>query len=161
MIPGEVFLVKGAGKHENRLASFELALRDAGIEGLNLVRVSSILPPSCKIVPKEEGINKLKPGEIVYCVLSRNESINEGEHITSAIGLAYLDDKKKHGYIWEHKTRGDKDPNASKYAAEMARKMLSSKHKIDIEPKTEGIQKMGVGGGNNWTTVLAAAVFVP
>jgi arginine decarboxylase len=51
-VPKEVFFTKGAGKHRTRLQSFELALRDAGIEVFNLVRVSSIFPPHCKVISK-------------------------------------------------------------------------------------------------------------
>ncbi|MGB9675484.1 MAG: pyruvoyl-dependent arginine decarboxylase, partial [Candidatus Nanoarchaeia archaeon] len=60
-IPQKVFFTKGVGKHFNQLQSFEAALRDAGIQMCNLVSVSSILPPNCKIIPKEEGLKLLKP----------------------------------------------------------------------------------------------------
>jgi pyruvoyl-dependent arginine decarboxylase len=56
MIPRKAFITKGTGVHKDKLASFELALRAARIEKFNLVCVSSILPPNCKIVPKEEGL---------------------------------------------------------------------------------------------------------
>ncbi|MEK7098199.1 MAG: pyruvoyl-dependent arginine decarboxylase, partial [Patescibacteria group bacterium] len=49
MVPTKVFFTKGVGVHKDKLASFELALREAGIEKYNLVYVSSILPPHCKI----------------------------------------------------------------------------------------------------------------
>ena len=45
MVPKRIFLTNGVGKHKERLTSFELALRDAGIAAQNLVRVSS---PSVK-----------------------------------------------------------------------------------------------------------------
>ena len=56
MVPTKVFLTKGVGVQKDRLASFEAALRDAGIEKCNLVYVSSILPPNCKIISKEEVV---------------------------------------------------------------------------------------------------------
>jgi len=43
-VPRELFLTKGVGKHREKLSSFELALRAAGIQACNLVRVSSIFP---------------------------------------------------------------------------------------------------------------------
>ena len=49
MVPKKVFFTKGVGKHKDELQSFELALRNAGIEKSNLVKVSSIIPPKCKI----------------------------------------------------------------------------------------------------------------
>lgn len=62
MVPRKVFLTKGVGIHKDKLASFELALRNAGIEKCNLVCVSSIFPPECKMISKDEGLKMLKPG---------------------------------------------------------------------------------------------------
>jgi DNA polymerase III delta prime subunit len=50
LLPRKVFFTKGVGRHTDPLVSFELALRDAGIEKFNLVTVSSIYPPYCEIV---------------------------------------------------------------------------------------------------------------
>src|SRR5439155_674983 len=44
MVPNKVFFTKGVGVHKERLASFELALRAAGVTHRNLVLVSSIFP---------------------------------------------------------------------------------------------------------------------
>ena len=55
LIPRKVFFTSGVGTHPEHLESFEVALRDAGIEKFNLVTVSSILPPNCDIVSGEEG----------------------------------------------------------------------------------------------------------
>ena len=49
-----IFFTKGKGLHKDYLTSFELALRDSGISDLNLVSVSSIMPPECKIVTRED-----------------------------------------------------------------------------------------------------------
>ena len=45
IIPKRMFFTKGVGYHRNKLQSFELALRDAGVEICNLVTISSIYPP--------------------------------------------------------------------------------------------------------------------
>ena len=87
-VPTRMFFTKGVGVHKDRLASFELALRDAGIEKCNLVYVSSIFPPNCKIISKEEGLKHLSPGQITFCVMARSET-NEPNRLTvSAIGVA-------------------------------------------------------------------------
>ena len=49
-----MFFTKGVGYHRNELQSFELALRDAGIEMCNIVSVSSIFPPDCRIMPNQD-----------------------------------------------------------------------------------------------------------
>src|SRR5260370_11641626 len=70
MVPKRIFFTKGVGKHRERLTSFELALRDAGIAAQNLVRVSSIFPPNCKLVPRRQGLKYLSPGEVVFASLA-------------------------------------------------------------------------------------------
>jgi arginine decarboxylase len=62
LVPKKIFLTKGVGFSRERLASFEQALQDAGISPLNLVEVSSILPPGCKVISKKEGIKFFSPG---------------------------------------------------------------------------------------------------
>src|SRR3989338_10865015 len=83
MIPKKVFFTKGVGVHKEKLASFELALRSAGLAYCNLVLVSSIYPPFCKRISKEEGVKLLRPGEIVFCVYDR-ESTNEPNRLVAA-----------------------------------------------------------------------------
>ncbi len=95
LIPREVFFVSGVGRHEDELVSFELALRDAGIERFNLVPVSSIVPPNCRVVSKEEGLKKLSPGEIVFCVMARCSSNAEGKEIFASVGAAFPETKKR------------------------------------------------------------------
>ena len=55
-IPTKAFLTKGVGRHREKLTSFEMALRDAHLAAFNLVRVSSIFPPQCELVDREEGL---------------------------------------------------------------------------------------------------------
>src|SRR6202163_2274796 len=74
MVPKRIFFTKGVGKHRERLTSFELALRDAGIAAQNLVRVSSIFPPNCKLLARKEGVKYLHPGEVVFAVVAENST---------------------------------------------------------------------------------------
>ncbi len=69
-----MFFTRGTGKHRENLQSFEEALRVAGIASFNLVRVSSIYPPHCKIISREKGLDRLSAGEIVFCVLAPSPS---------------------------------------------------------------------------------------
>ena len=111
MIPAKIFLTKGVGAHKDRLSSFELALRDAGIEKCNLVYVSSIFPPNCKIISKDEGIKLLNPGEITYYVMARNESNEPNRLMATSIGLAIPKDGNQYGYLSEHDVFGEKGGN--------------------------------------------------
>ena len=71
-IPKMMFFTKGKGLHKDYLTSFELALRDASISDLNLVSVSSIKPPQCKMVNREEGRSRLMPGQIAFTVMAKS-----------------------------------------------------------------------------------------
>lgn len=126
MIPTRLFLTKGVGVHKDRLASFELALRDAGIEKCNLVYVSSILPPRCKVIPKEEGLKNLSAGQITFCVMARNESNEPNRLMSSAIGVAVPKDENNYGYLSEHHAFGETAKKAGEYAEDLAATMLAT-----------------------------------
>jgi arginine decarboxylase len=178
MVPKKLFFTKGVGRHKERLASFELALRDAGIEKFNLVTVSSILPPNCKIISKEEGLKKLKPGEIVYCVMARAETNENNRLIASSIGVAIPSDENQYGYLSEHHTYGETAETAGEYSEDLAASMLATTLGIEFDEnmgwdereqvykmsgkiiKTRNITQSAEGKAGLWTTVVAVAVFV-
>jgi arginine decarboxylase len=87
-IPTRVFFTKGRGTHKDYLTSFELALRDADIADLNLVSVSSILPPHCKIISRQEGRKYLQPGQVVFTIMARSATNEPNRLIAASIGLA-------------------------------------------------------------------------
>ena len=87
-VPQKIFLTKGVGIHREKLASFELALRNAGIASLNLITVSSILPPNCEFIDKDTGIQLLLPGQVVPIVLARSESNQPSTLDSSGVGVA-------------------------------------------------------------------------
>lgn len=180
MVPKRAFFVRGVGIHRERLASFESALRDAGIERFNLVHVSSIFPPKCKIITKREGLKYLEPGQIVFCVMSRNDTCEPNRLIASSIGLAVPQRKEsQYGYISEHHAYGQKSAIAGEYAEDLAATMLATTLNIEFDPdqawderkqiykasghifKTRNICQSAEGHKDGlWTTVLTAVVFV-
>lgn len=178
-IPKKIFFVKGVGIHKEKLASFELALRSAGIERYNLVNVSSIFPPGCKIINKEKGLEDLKPGQVVFCVIARNETNEPNRLISAAIGLAVPQDENQYGYLSEHHSFGEKGEVSGEYAEDLAATMLATTLGIPFNPaqawderkqiykasgniiKTTHICQSAEGNKDGlWTTVVAAAVFV-
>jgi len=178
-VPKKVFFTKGVGTHKDKLTSFELALRDAGIERFNLVTVSSILPPHCEIVPKAKGLPMLKDGEIVFVVLSRNESNEHNRLISASVGAAIPADRSQYGYLSEYHSFGETDAKAGDYAEDLAASMLASTLGIEFDlnqswDEKEALFKMSgkivktmdisqsvvVDKQGVWTSVVAAAVFV-
>ncbi|MEF8848620.1 MAG: arginine decarboxylase, pyruvoyl-dependent [Candidatus Thermoplasmatota archaeon] len=163
-IPKKFFLTTGKGTHRYELQSFELALRDAGIEKCNLVKVSSIIPPECKQIERKIGINKIKPGQITYVVLSMNKTKEVEQTIGASIGIAKPSNKEKHGYIAEYRSIDESKDKIEKKARKIATTMLNTLQEKDLE-KDEIVTKSVSQTGKNikpkfWHTVLAAAVFV-
>jgi len=130
-----MFFTKGVGYHCNELQSFELALRDAGIEKCNLVTISSIYPPDCRIISKEKGIQELEPGQITFVVMSRKSTNEPNRLVSAAIGLAQPKDKKQYGYISEHHTFGETMRKSSDFAEDLAATMLASTLGIELDPE--------------------------
>jgi arginine decarboxylase len=179
MVPSKVFFTKGTGVHKDKLASFESALRAAGIEKCNLVYVSSIYPPNCKIVTRAEGEKHLKPGQITFCVMARIETSEPNRLVSAAIGLAVPNDSSHYGYLSEHHAYGEKGEVSGEYAEDLAATMLATTLGVEFDPNQawdERKQLYLASGhifkttytcqatqGNKeglWTTVIAAAVFV-
>ena len=179
MVPNKFFLTKGVGVHKNKLSSFELALRNAGIEKCNLVYVSSILPPKCKMLSKQEGIKLLSPGEITYCVMARNETNEPNRLESAAIGIAMPRDQENYGYLSEHHSFGETAKVSGDYAEDLAATMLASTLGIPFDSdqawderkqvyrasghifKTSHICQSTEGNKYGlWTTVVAAAILI-
>ena len=179
MIPKFFFLTKGVGKHREQLQSFELALRDAGIQYCNLVNVSSIVPPGCKLVSREQGLRMLQPGEITFVVQAKNSTNEPHRLLASSIGVAIPSGKNQYGYLSEHHSFGQADEVAGDYAEDLAATMLATTMGIQFDPetawderkqlfktsgmiiKTANITQSATGDKNGlWTTTVTTAVFV-
>ena len=179
MVPTKMFFTKGVGVHKDKLAAFEAALRDAGIEKFNLVYVSSILPPNCKIIASEEGLSHLKPGQIVFCVMARQETNEPNRLICSSIGVAVPRDVNHYGYLSEHHSYGETAKKAGEYAEDLAATMLATTLGVPFDPndaweereqqykasghifKTREFTQSAEGHKDGlWTTTIAAAVLI-
>src|SRR5579871_5341298 len=179
MVPKRIFLTKGVGKHKERLTSFELALRDAGIAAQNLVRVSSIFPPNCKLISRKEGLKFLHAGEVTFAVVAENSTREPHRLVASSIGLAMPADRNTYGYLSEHHSFGEPDNIAGEYAEELAAEMLATTLDVDFDPdkswdekkeiyrisnkivRTSNITQSAVGDKRGlWTTTIAAAVLI-
>lgn len=180
MVPKRVFFTKGVGKHRDRLSSFEAALRDAGIAQFNIVQVSSILPPGCKIISKHQGLRYIVPGEIIFCVMSTNATNEPHRLIAASVGVAIPRDKNQYGYLSEYHSFGESEVKAGEYAEDLAAQMLATTLGVEFDPNTSyderkeiwkisgkiyrtmNITQTAIGDKNGlWTTVIACAVLIP
>ncbi|MGA2361460.1 MAG: arginine decarboxylase, pyruvoyl-dependent [Candidatus Aminicenantales bacterium] len=176
IVPSKVFLTRGRGQHKEKLVSFEKALRQAGIAPFNLVRVSSIYPPHCRLVSREDGVKLLKPGQILFVVLSESATDEAGRLVSASIGMAIPEDPSCFGYLAEHEGGGPTEKEAGLYTEYLAAEMLATKmggklkdpvsgrraYRISngLSLETRSISRTATGEQGLWTTALAAAVLI-
>ncbi len=178
MVPTHLFLTRGVGVHREKLAAFEQALRSAGVAYCNLVSVSSILPPGCKLIPRKRGESLLNPGEITHCVMARSETNERNRLVSASVGIAVPTDRRTYGYLSEHHAYGETDEEAGEYSEDLAAQMLATTLGIEFDPdiawkEREQVFKMGgkivrtmnitqsaIGKPNRWTSVVALGIFI-
>src|SRR3989442_11429912 len=177
-VPRKIFLTKGVGKPREKLPSFEMALRSAGIAQYNLVRVSSIFPPPSKLISPQEGTKLLKPGQVLYVVMSENATNEPHRLVAASVGVAIPKDRSQYGYLSEHHSFGQTEKQAGDYAEDLAASMLATILGIDFDPNTSyderkdiwrmsdkivitrQVTQSAIGDRDGlWTSVGAAAVF--
>ena len=178
LVPKRVFLVKGVGRNKYKLKSFEEALRKAGVAQQNLVTVSSILPPGCKIISREKGLAQLEPGQISFCVMARSDTNEHGRLVASSVGVAVPKDMKKWGYLSEVHGHGLNQTEAADTAEDLAADMRGTTLGLEVDPdkawsekeqvykqsgliiRTTNITQAARGQRDLWTTTVALAMFL-
>jgi arginine decarboxylase len=142
------------------------------------VRVSSIYPTSCKIVPKSEGLPKLKPGQITFVVLAEAATDEPNRLICAGIGLA-IPKNHVHGYIAEHHGYGMNEKRTEDLVEDLAATMLATTLGIPFDAekawdereqqymmsgeivKTRGYVQSAEGDKTAlWTSVVSAVVMI-
>src|ERR1044072_6442431 len=178
-VPKAMFFTKGKGVHKDHLTSFELALRDAKISDLNIVSVSSIKPPRCKIIGLQEGRNYLGPRQVVLALIDRQSTSEPKRLIATSVGLAAPADDGQYGYLSEHHSTGETAQKAGDYAEDMAMEMLDTTMRLPNDDsltwderqeqwrlsgkiyKTQNFTQSAEGHKDGlWTTVVSAAVLL-
>ena len=178
MVPSRVFLTKGVGRHKYQLKSFEEALRKAGVAQQNLVQVSSILPPKCKITSRDKGLAELTPGQVCFCVMARADTDEHGRLVASSVGIAVPKDGRKWGYLSEVHGHGMAQREASDMSEDLAAGMLGTTLGLEVDPnkawsekeqvykssgmiiRTSNITQTARGKKDLWTTTVAIAMFL-
>ena len=179
-VPTKLFLTRGVGVHREELASFEEALRSANIAQFNLVRVSSIYPPGCKIITPERGLKELEPGQIVHAVIAQSATNEPRRLLASSIGVAIPRDSTQFGYLSEVHNFGMTNQKTGDYAEDLAAQMFATVIGVKFDPdkswdekkeiwrisgkflKTQNITQSALGNKEGlWTTTVAAAILLP
>ena len=178
-VPKRMFMTKGVGRHKEYLSSFELALRGAGIARFNLVTVSSIFPPRCKLISISQGLQYLYDGQIVYCVMARSSTNEPNRLISASVGIAIPQERSLYGYLSEHHAYGETEKKSGDYADDLAASMLASTLGIEFDVdkgydekkelwkisgkivRTMNATQSAEGDKNGlWSSVVAAGIFI-
>lgn len=180
LVPKKFFLTKGVGVHEKPIRAFEEALRDAGIEICNLVKISSVIPPGCRCISREEGLPLLKAGQITFAVLAQTQTNEPDQIVSCGIAMAQPEDDTVHGYLTElEEAVGITEEDARHDVEEMAIENLATKWGLKkdgddiLDPRRrnyvlkgkkvrlDSITATAKGAqGNRYTVALTAAVFL-
>lgn len=148
------FLVSGQGVSPYKLVSFDLALLHAGVGDLNIVRMSSILPPACTMIePVTLDAGSLVP--MAYASRSASEETEAVVQIASAVAVAIPEDGGS-GLIME----------ATDYTAARAEEVVKNMVELGMQHRQRRIKEVIVSSieattSKLYTTVFSAVVLVP
>ena len=87
----------GSAEGSTPLNAFDNALLAAGIGNINLVKISSILPPGIDLVP----LPRIRLGACIPTAYAAMTSEVPGEVVAAAVGWARPEDPTKNGVIME------------------------------------------------------------
>jgi arginine decarboxylase len=180
LIPKRYFLTKGIGIHEKELRAREEALRDAGIEACNLIKISSVIPPGCERITREEGLKGIYPGMMTFAVQAISETNEPSQVVTAGIGLAQPKDPQFFGYLTEvEETMGIEAADVAQDVEEMAIEnlitlwdiksdgddvMRKGKKHYEFDGRKVEVDSMVASAKGHeerlWTVVIVAAVFL-
>src|SRR5207245_460639 len=169
---------KSVSRHNKKLTNIEMAQPDPHLANFNLVRVSSIFPPHCELVDREEGLSLMKPGQVVFAVIAESSTNEPSRLVAASIGFAMPADASHHGYISEHHSYGQNEVTSGEYAEDLAASMLATVLGVPFDTDKawderreqwllsgEIVRTMNItstaecGDDGRWTTVVSAVCF--
>jgi arginine decarboxylase len=132
MVPQKVFWTKGVGTHKENKNARDAASREAGVGKLNLVTVSSILPPGIQEIGLDEFIKLVQPGEIVFSIHGVCESNVPGQKVCAGMGRARPWDKSHTGYVTElFEEPGVQEEDIQKRVETMALQLFADENGVE------------------------------
>jgi arginine decarboxylase len=137
LVPPKVFLTKGVGVHERQLSSRALARPDAGVEKVNLIKASSIIPPGCQFISPGEGKELLRIGQMTFAIIAEASTNEPHRLISAAIGVAKPDDENEYGFFTEVEQEqgyGKTEEKAGAEVMKLAIENLASSWRAPFDP---------------------------
>ncbi len=139
--PRKFTLLAGSAEGPTRLNAFDNALLQAGIGNVNLIRVSSILPPNAV----EYDHLEIVPGALMPAAYGTITSEIEGETLAAAVAVA-MGEHDQYGVIMEFSGRTDRR-TAEETVGEMARQAFASRgrrvERLLVRATEHRVQRIG------------------
>ncbi|MEW6696770.1 MAG: pyruvoyl-dependent arginine decarboxylase [Bacillota bacterium] len=139
--PKKYFVTAASSEGRSKLTAFDNALLKARIGNVNLLRVSSILPPGCEYDP---GL-VLPPGSLVPTAYGYIESDVPGELISACVGVG-INSSDTFGVIMEFSGKCSKE-EAEQAITDMVKEAFESRgmelKEIKIASTEHKVEKIG------------------
>jgi len=149
-LPNRYEIVTGTGDSQvSALNAFDQALLAAGIGDVNLVRMSSILPPGALL---RHGYTP-EYGALVPVAYASNKSGRAGASITAAVAIAIPEDPQYPGLIMEYSSSGTLQ-GAESFVREMARAGMGFRGREVREVRSAAISHKVVTNGAAFAGVV-------
>ncbi len=145
--PTKVTLVCGAGSADTDLNAFDKALIAAGVGNLNLLRVSSVLPPGVRVVDELA----VPPGALTPVAYGSIASDQAGLLIAAAIAVGFT--RSSFGMIMEYSGLCNRQ-KAERVARMMVEEALAERGLEPVEIRVRGVEQQVRGH----TSVFAGAI---
>ncbi len=151
--PKKFTLCAGSAEGSTRLNAFDNALLAAGIGNLNLLRVSSVLPPEAELVEKLD----IPPGSLTPTAYGSIISDVPGERIAAAVGVGFSEDT--YGMIMEFSGKQliQGEPDASSFPSGGLRSTFEARGYTAWDCTSPAILKTDVAG--NVTLTIPTAFY--
>src|SRR3954469_9839947 len=137
-VPTRVFFTSGTGYHETARVAMQRSLEEAGVAECNLVKISSVIAPGCRIITRDQGVKLLKPGAIVYAVIAQGQTQEPHQRVTPALCWAQPDDETLPGFITEveeDEANGKTAKTATDVAGEEVLTIMAEKLRAKVDAK--------------------------
>jgi len=131
--PKKFFLTAASAEGNSQLTAFDNALLAGRIGNINLIRVSSILPPSAEYDPDLV----IPPGSLVPTAYGYITSETPGDLIAAAVGVGFSEDT--FGVIMEFAGQCNREEAAARIKA-MLNEAFASRGLVLVDMKIEAVE---------------------
>ena len=122
--------------HALERVALQHAMREAGVADCNLLKVSSVIAPGCRIIPESEGRRLLRPGNMVYAVIATAQTDEPHQRVTTALAWAKPEKPGVPGYVAEleeEMAKGKSEETATQQVATEVLEILAMRLRVKVD----------------------------